>query len=179
MFRAAIDLELVEQATPQPIFRQHPVNGHFDHPLGTRLQELACGGAAYAARKAGVPMINLVGQFLAGQLYLGRIDDDDEVAGVLIGREIRAMLPPQNARGARCNPAEGAPFGVDHHPMTSAQRAFVRDASSLFGQLQVRYPFAVVARYFICAPLEALKLAGPMGFEPTTSDVTGRRSNRA
>jgi hypothetical protein len=24
-----------------------------------------------------------------------------------------------------------------------------------------------------------VELAGPMGFEPTTSDVTGRRSNRA
>src|SRR5208337_3846782 len=36
----------------------------------------------------------------------------------------------------------------------------------LFGQLQVDAS-------------KTLILAGPMGFEPTTSDVTGRRSNRA
>src|SRR5690349_19688691 len=29
------------------------------------------------------------------------------------------------------------------------------------------------------AHIASIELAGPMGFEPTTSDVTGRRSNRA
>src|SRR5208282_4772695 len=32
---------------------------------------------------------------------------------------------------------------------------------------------------FKFVPLKSQILAGPMGFEPTTSDVTGRRSNRA
>jgi hypothetical protein len=152
MFGAAINFELVEQAPPQPILRQHPVNGHLNHPLGPRLQEFAGGSAADTAWKARVPMINLVGQLLAGQHYLRRIDNDYEVTRVLIGREVRAMLPTQNARGARGDAAQGASFGVNHDPVTSAQRAFVRDASSLFGQLQVRYPFALVARYFSCAP---------------------------
>src|SRR6266404_1204895 len=68
--------------------------------------------------------------------------------------------------------------------MPSAEGVFMRDASSLFGQFQVCYPFVSSYRptpsevRLVVLPSE-VKLAGPMGFEPTTSDVTGRRSNRA
>jgi hypothetical protein len=46
----------------------------------------------------------------------------------------------------------------------------MRDAPGLFRKLQVNDPDPAT---------KFVKLAGPMGFEPTTSDVTGRRSNRA
>src|SRR5882757_3812511 len=72
----------------------------------------------------------------------------------------------QQARGPRRDPAKRALSRIDNDPVTIAQPILTRDAAGLFGQLQIRAP-------------KKLSLAGPMGFEPTTSDVTGRRSNRA
>ena len=45
-------------------------------------------------------MVNLVGQLFAGQLDLGRIDDDDEVTRILVGREVGAVFAAQGSSGA-------------------------------------------------------------------------------
>ena len=100
MLVAPIDLQLVEQPPAESILRQHPMHRHLDHTLRPHLQELTRRGAADTARKAGVAMINFVRQLLAGQLHLGRIDDDDEVARILIRREVGTMLAALYTGGA-------------------------------------------------------------------------------
>jgi hypothetical protein len=87
-----------------------------------------------------MPKVNIVGQLLACQLHLGSIDDDDEIACILVGREVGAMFAAQRAGGASRHPAECAAGGVDDDPMASAQRIFMRYASGLFSQLQVSLP---------------------------------------
>src|SRR6202041_815541 len=63
-------------------------------------------------------------------------------------------------------------------------RPSARSLASITTQLRSRSPLSremlrVCSVSFKFVPLKSQILAGPMGFEPTTSDVTGRRSNRA
>jgi hypothetical protein len=163
------------------------MHGHFEQTLGPGLQEFSRSRRADTPREPRVTMINLVRQLFAGEFDFGGVDNDNEITGVLIRREVRPVLSAQGGGRSRGNASECAAIGVDHHPMPSAKRVFMRNTSSLFGQLQVRYPFAspqpelsvTVSRRDKSRYRAENSLAGPMGFEPTTSDVTGRRSNRA
>ena len=99
MFAAAIDLELGKEPPAKTVLGQHSMHGHFEEAFGAGLQELTGGSGADAAWKAGMAMVNLVGQLFAGQLDLGRIDDDDEVTRILVGREVGAVFAAQGSSG--------------------------------------------------------------------------------
>jgi hypothetical protein len=140
MLSAAINFQLGEEAATEPILRQHPAHRGLDQALRLISEHLARGSRADAARIGRVAMVQLILGLRAGKLDLRRIDDDNEIAGVLMGREVRSMLAAQDASRTRRNPAQGAPIGVDQNPAPATQRIFMRDADSLFGQLQDRSP---------------------------------------
>src|SRR5581483_3013778 len=72
---------------------------------------------AQAAGVAGVPVIHLLVQLVAGHRDLLRVHDDDEVAGVDVRREGRLALPAQALGDHRREPAQGLPLGVDDEPV--------------------------------------------------------------
>src|ERR1700680_4845403 len=100
MLTSAIDLELGEETPAETVLWQHSMHGHFEQSFGPGLQQIAGGSCTDAARKTGVTMVNLVGQLFAGELDLGRVDNDDEVTSVLIGREVGAVFAAQSGGGA-------------------------------------------------------------------------------
>src|ERR1700722_19060148 len=82
MLGARVYLQLVEHPPAKTVLRQHPAYGDFYQALGfLGFEDLARGRGADAARIGGMPVVNLFLEFLAGQLDLGGIDDDDEIAG--------------------------------------------------------------------------------------------------
>ena len=66
---------------------------------------------------AGVAVVELVVELVAGDRDLLRVDDDDEVAGVDVRRELRLALAAQPVGDLGREPAEGLALGVDEVPL--------------------------------------------------------------
>ena len=64
--------------------------------------------------------VDLVGPLLAGDRDLLRVDDDDEVAGVAVGRVLRLALAAQHVGDLGRQPAQGLAVGVDDVPVSLA-----------------------------------------------------------
>ena len=61
--------------------------------------------------------LHLVGELLAGELHLGRVDDDDEITDVDMRGVLRLALTLQYLRDLTCQPAERNVGGVDKQPL--------------------------------------------------------------
>ena len=116
-------------------------------------------------------MYSSVGQLVAGQPHLGRVDDDDEVAGIDVRREARrCACRAARSRPACREPAEHLPVGVGDVPAARGARSLGRDFRRAC-RLSFGYP---KTRALPLGPHEA----GPTRLELATSGVTGRRSNQ-
>src|SRR5208337_1969834 len=86
---------------------------------------------------SGMPMVLLAQRLRSRQANFGGIDNNDEVAGILVGGVIGPCLTGQQARRARGDSSERSLACIDHDPLAVAQSTLTRDAAGLFGQLQV------------------------------------------
>src|SRR4029077_9267964 len=92
---AGVDLELGQLLAGEAVARQHPLHRLADDLLRPALEHLAQGAGLDPARVAAVAPIGLLRQLVAGDVDLLRVDDDDEVAGVYVGRVLGLALAPQ------------------------------------------------------------------------------------
>jgi hypothetical protein len=69
--------------------------------------------------------IDLLIFLTAGELHLGRVDDDDVIAGVEKRRERRLVLALQKTSGNSRNSAEHPAVGIDHVP-AAGRRVLLR-----------------------------------------------------
>ena len=83
--------------------------------MGAR-QDLAHRPLLDTSGMAGVPIELAVGQLAARQPHLLRIDHDDEIATVDMGRIAPLVLAPQSHGDDRGKPAEHQPVGIDEMP---------------------------------------------------------------
>src|SRR5690606_18558846 len=79
---AGIDLERAVHGASERVLGQHALHRGLDHALGVALQRLAQGLGLEVADVAGEAVVLLVGQLVAGDGHLLRVDHDDVVAGV-------------------------------------------------------------------------------------------------
>src|SRR5579862_4438520 len=142
MIRPAINLELGKEPPSEPVLRQHPAHRRLQQALGAGLHQPRRGGRADAARIARVAAVDLALELVAREAHFAGVDDDDEVASVLMGCEVGTMLAAEHARRARRDAAERPFAGVNQHPAPIAQCVFVRNASGLFTQFQLFNPRA-------------------------------------
>src|SRR3546814_8648237 len=71
MFGAGIDAQVTHLLAPQRPARDHALDRLFEHALGeAAFEHLAGGDALDAARIAGVPVIDLARQLVAGEAHL-------------------------------------------------------------------------------------------------------------
>src|SRR6185503_18997795 len=118
MLRARIDAQVRHLAAAQGAPRHHALHGLFQHPLGELAGHDGAGGAFLdAADIAGVVVIDLLLQLLAGQHHLGGVDDDDVVAAVQMGGVGGLVLAAQAHGDDRSKTAHDQPFGVDQDPL--------------------------------------------------------------
>src|SRR3546814_1307820 len=90
MFGAGIDAQVTHLLAPQRPARDHALDRLFEHALGeAAFEHLAGGDALDAARIAGVPVIDLARQLVAGEAHLVRVDDDDVVTAIDVRGEAR------------------------------------------------------------------------------------------
>ena len=83
MLGAGIDAQIGHLAAAQRTARHHALDRLLDDALGEFARHDGAGGAFLdAADIAGVVVIDLLLQLLAGQHHLGGVDDDDIVAAI-------------------------------------------------------------------------------------------------
>ena len=117
MFGPRVNAQIAHLHPPQGPARNHPLHRLQNHAFGMGAAENAARRMRFdAARITRMPVIDLVGELFARQADLRRIDDDDVVAAIDMGRETRLMLAPQPQRDDRSEPAEDQPIGIDQHP---------------------------------------------------------------
>jgi len=66
-----------------------------------------------------VPVVGFLRGLLAGHAQLGRVHDDDVVAGVYVGRELRLVLAAEPARKLDGEAAEHLVGRVDDEPVAA------------------------------------------------------------
>src|SRR5690606_36036476 len=89
-----------------------------DHALGVALQRLAQALGLEVADVAGEAVVLLVGQLVAGDGHLLRVDHDDVVAGIHVRGVDGLVLAAQAAGDLAGDTAQGLAGGVDHVPVT-------------------------------------------------------------
>src|SRR5258708_17275696 len=82
MVSTAVHLELLDHCVAQGTLGQHALDGLFQSTAGELGLHVAEVGGSDAAGETRVAVVHLVQVLGAGDLELGGVDDDDEVAGV-------------------------------------------------------------------------------------------------
>ena len=118
MLAAAIDLQAGQGTVGQGVLGQHTLHSQLHGQLGALAHQGAVLDFLQTADPAGVTAIVLLIQLLAGQHGLVSVDDDDEVAAVGVGSELRLVLAPQQGGGGGSGLAQGLVRGVQDIPLT-------------------------------------------------------------
>src|SRR5580700_8393723 len=113
-----VDLELAQRLAAERVLGQHPPDGLLHRPLRVAGHQARVRHRPEAARVTRVPVGVLLLQLAAGQRDLGRVDHDDEVAGVDVRREDRLVLAPQQHGHVAGQAAEHDVRSVDDVPPT-------------------------------------------------------------
>src|SRR3546814_198892 len=117
MFGAGIDAQVTHLLAPQRPARDHALDRLFEHALGeAAFEHLAGGDALDAARIAGVPVIDLARQLVAGEAHLVRVDDDDVVTAIDVRGEARLVLAAQDIGDDRRRATDHQAIGIDDMP---------------------------------------------------------------
>src|SRR5690606_32004305 len=85
VFSTRIHVQAAIQLVAQPVLRQHSANGVFHEPLRVFSADHCRGPLTLTARIPGVREDYTVGPLLAGQAYLGSIDDDHVITAIHVG----------------------------------------------------------------------------------------------
>ncbi len=102
----------------EPVARQHALDREPDDLLGAPVEHLLQGARLEPAGVAGMAVVALVRELVAGHRDLLGIDDDDEVAGVDVRRVRRLALAAQSVGDLGREPSERLPVGVDDQPVS-------------------------------------------------------------
>src|ERR1700722_832072 len=99
MFGPGVNAQITELHPAQWSPRNHPLDRLLDHPLGkTALEDRLCGAFLDAADEAGVIVIDLVVALAPGKHDMRRVDDDDVVTAIDVGRIGREVFAAQAHR---------------------------------------------------------------------------------
>src|SRR5690606_14062948 len=118
MVSTGIHAQVLHLAASKRPARDHALNCLLDHALWeTTLEDVARSALLDAARMTGVPVILLVFVLAAREGDLVRIDDDDVVAIVNMGREGWLVLATQTVCNESGETTDNQTFGVDQDPL--------------------------------------------------------------
>src|SRR5438445_7600029 len=127
MVRAFVDLELGVHRTTERVFRQHALDRGFDHALGVLGQKILQRDRLDVADVAGVVVIDLVVELVAGDCNLLRVDYDEIIARVAMRGVDRLMLAAQTAGELGGKATQRLVAGVDEVPVALDRLSFGTD----------------------------------------------------
>jgi hypothetical protein len=117
MLRARVDLQLRQLSAGEPVLRKHAADGCAQHLGRPALELVAERAAPETAGVAGMPVIPLLVELVAGDGDLLGVDDDDEVARVDVRRVLRLPLAAERVGDLRGEAAQRLSLGVDEIPL--------------------------------------------------------------
>src|SRR5882724_346806 len=148
MIRAGVDLRLVQLLPREAVPREHALDRLADHFGRPALELVTQRPAPQATRIAGMAVVELVVQLVAGDGDLLRVDDDDEVAGVDVRCVLRLRLAAQRVCDLGRQATKGLALGVNDVPAAlDLARLCVPGLLHGNGGLDVRRPRIVATRY--------------------------------
>src|SRR5690606_4584739 len=162
MVSTGIDAQVLHLAASKRPARNHALDCLLDHTLGeTALEDVARSALLDAAWMTGVPVILLVFVLAAGKADLVRIDDDDVVTIVNMGREGWLVLAAQTVGNESGETADNEILGVDQDPLLRYFRRLLRKGFHGFASISI--PAGEPAGRFL--------LLEPMAIEPSIRDL--------
>src|SRR3981081_1322049 len=118
MLRAGINAQIAELHAAKRTARNHALDRLLDHAFRKpALEDRFCGTLLDTANEPGVVVINLVLALATGQHRMSRVDDDDMVTAIDMGRVSREVLTAKAHRDQGSEPPDHQTFGVDQHPL--------------------------------------------------------------
>ena len=129
MFGTRIDEEFFNHCPAQFGFWQHAVDAMLDDILRLAVEQVTGSFAALTTGVAGVAEVFFLVNFFAGETHLLGIDDDDEVAGVHVGREGGLVLAPQYVGNFGEKATRSLPFRIHNEPLARHLFFFCRGSS--------------------------------------------------
>lgn len=124
MLDAGVDFQFGELSGAESGVGEHSFDRTLDDCRGTALSERFQGFLFETVRESGMPRINFLGFFLAGDFDFFGIDDDDEITRVNVGRELRLVFASQDVGDSGSQTAKGFAFGVYDEPFISDVAVF-------------------------------------------------------
>ena len=128
MLRAGVYLQVFEQGGAQTGAGQHALDCFFDDERRFLCQIVGRGSETLAAGISGVTRVDLLGHLVARELHLLRIDDDDVVTAIHVGRVAGLVLASEDLRDLRCKTSQYLVRSVDDDPFLGHRRCIGRDS---------------------------------------------------
>ena len=124
MLDAGVDFQFGELSGAESGVGEHSFDRTLYDCRRTALSERFQGFLFETVRKSGMPRINFLSFFLAGDFDFFGIDNDDEITRVNVGRELRLILASQDVGDSGSQTAKGLAFGVNDEPFISDVAVF-------------------------------------------------------
>ena len=110
-------MQLAQHAPPERRLRQHALDRELEYPLRVLLQQLAERDRLQVAQVAGVMVVELVVELVAGHGDLLGVQHDDVVAHVHVGAVVGLVLALEPHGDLRREAAERLAAGIDDIPI--------------------------------------------------------------
>ena len=128
MLGTGINLQVHEQSVTQTGLGQHALDGFLDEESRFLGQIVGRRSVALSARISGVTRVDLVGHLVARELHLLRVDDDDIVTAVHVGRVAGLVLAAEDLGDLRSKTSQYLVRSVDDNPFLGYRRCIGRDS---------------------------------------------------
>ena len=115
---AHINFQFSELLVTKTAMGQHTAHGFLDDGNGASCSQVRQIFFFETTRETGMVSIKLLGFFLAGDLNLLSIEDNDEVAAINVRCELRLMFASQKIRHFNGQASEGFSFGIYDEPLS-------------------------------------------------------------
>lgn len=116
MLSTGVNFQLGELSGAESGVGEHSLNCTLDDCRRATLSQGLQGFLLESVREAGMPRINFLRFFLAGDFDLLGIDDDDEITRVNVGSELRLILASQDVGDSGGETTQGFAFGIYYEP---------------------------------------------------------------
>ena len=124
---AGKDLQTTELPFLGGVLRQHAADGERHGESGAGRHQAIVAGLLETAGVTGVGAVVLLGELVAGENGVLRVDDDDEVTAVNVRRVVNLALAAQQVGGESGGLAQGLAGRVENVPLASSFLTIVVD----------------------------------------------------
>ena len=128
MLGAGIHLQILHNGFAKARFGEHAFDSLLDEKRRFLRQVIGRRSETLTSRETGVSRVDLVGHFVARELHLLRVDDDDVVTTVDVGCVAGLVLASEDLRDLRCKTSQYLVGRVDDNPLLVNRSGVRRDS---------------------------------------------------